>query len=96
VDVGQTPGEALTSLDGRSCYLTNRGRTALDRPLVTDGSADSVSVVDYRSGRVRTVKAGKHPQSEATAMVSDATLRAGGFLRSTQRNRRSPDRTEIP
>jgi DNA-binding beta-propeller fold protein YncE len=81
VDVGQAPGEALTSLDGRSCYLTNRGPTALDRPLITNGSADSVSVVDYRTGRVRTVKVGKHPQSEATAMVSDATLRAGGFLR---------------
>jgi DNA-binding beta-propeller fold protein YncE len=81
VDVGQAPGEALTSLDGHSCYLTNRGPTALNRRLVTDGSGDSVSVVDYRTGRVRTVKVGKHPQSEATAMVSDATLRAGAFLK---------------
>jgi DNA-binding beta-propeller fold protein YncE len=80
VDVGQAPGEALTSLDGRYCYLTNRGPTALSRPRVTDGSGDSVSVVDYRTGHVRTVKVGVHPQSEATARVSDKTLRAGGFL----------------
>jgi DNA-binding beta-propeller fold protein YncE len=81
IKVGQAPGEALTSLDGRSCYLANRGPTALHRRLVTDGSGDSVSVVDYRTGHVRTVQVGKHPQSEATAMVSDATLRAGRFLR---------------
>ena len=80
VGVGEAPGEALTSLDGRSCYVTDRGPTALSRPLVTDGSGDTVSVVDYRTGRVRTVQAGKHPQSEATAIVSDTTLRAGGFL----------------
>jgi DNA-binding beta-propeller fold protein YncE len=81
VSVGQAPGEALTSLDGRHCYLTNRGPTALNRARVTDGSGDSLSVVDYRTGSVRTVKVGKHPQSEATAMVSDETLRAGAFLK---------------
>jgi DNA-binding beta-propeller fold protein YncE len=81
VSVGQSPGEALSSLDGRYCYLTNRGPTALNRPKVTDGSGDSVSVVDYRTGSVRTVKVGKHPQSETTAMVAESTLRAGGFVK---------------
>jgi DNA-binding beta-propeller fold protein YncE len=81
VNVGQAPGEALTSLNGRYCYLTNRGPTALSRPRVTDGSGDSVSEVDYRTGSVRTVNVGVHPQSEATARVSDKTLRAGGFLK---------------
>jgi DNA-binding beta-propeller fold protein YncE len=81
IDVGQSPGEALTSLDGRSCYLTNRGPTGLNRPAVTDGSGDSVSVINYRTGTVRIIRVGIHPQAETTAMVSDATLRAGGFLK---------------
>jgi DNA-binding beta-propeller fold protein YncE len=89
VNVGEAPGEALTSLDGRYCYLTNRGPTGLRRPRVTDGSGDSVSVVDYRSGHVRTVKVGAHPQSEATAMVSKKTLRAGGFVSHGERSRAS-------
>lgn len=87
VKVGQAPGEALTSLDGRFCYLTNRGPTALRRRLITNGSGDSVSVVDYRSGRVHTIRVGEHPQCEATAMVPDATLRAGGFLRGSRGHR---------
>jgi DNA-binding beta-propeller fold protein YncE len=81
IKVGEAPGEALTSLDGRSCYVTNRGPTGIDPPAVPASICDSVSVVDYRTGRVRTVKVGRHPQAETTAMVPAAILRAGGFLR---------------
>jgi DNA-binding beta-propeller fold protein YncE len=81
IKVGEAPGEALTSLHGRSCYVTNRGPTGIDPPAVPASIGDSVSVIDYRTGRVRTVKVGRHPQAETTAMVPNAILRAGGFLR---------------
>ena len=81
IEVGELPGEALTSLDPRSCYVTNRGPTGIDPPAVPASVGDSVSVIDYRTGRVRTVKVGRHPQAETTAMVPGAILRAGGFLR---------------
>lgn len=81
IHVGEAPGEALTSLDGRSCYVTNRGPTGIDPPAVSRSVGDSVSVIDYRTGRVRTVRAGRHPQAEATATVPNAILRAGGFCR---------------
>lgn len=81
ISVGEAPGEALTSLDGRSCYVTDRGPTGIDPPAVRASSGDSVSVIDYGTGRARTVKVGRHPQAETTAMVPDATLRAGGFVR---------------
>ena len=81
IKVGQFPGEALTSLDGRSCYVSNRGPTGLNPPAVAPSKGDSVSVIDYRTGTVRTVRVGRHPQAETTAMIPDATLRAGGFLK---------------
>jgi DNA-binding beta-propeller fold protein YncE len=81
IKVGDAPGEALTSLDGRSCYVTNRGPTGINPPAVPPSIGDSVSVINYRTRRVRTVKAGRHPQAETTAIVSDAILRAGGFLK---------------
>jgi DNA-binding beta-propeller fold protein YncE len=80
VKVGEAPGEALTSLDGRSCYVTNRGPTGIDPPPVPASVGDSVSVIDYPSGRVRTVRVGRHPQAETTAVVPNAILRAGHFL----------------
>ena len=80
IHVGQAPGEALTSLDGRDCYVTNRGPTGLDPAPVPKSQGDSVSVIDYRTGRVRTIAVGRHPQSEATARAPAAVLRRGGFL----------------
>ena len=81
VPVGQAPGEALASLDGRFCFVTNRGPSGLNRPAVKDGTGDSVSVIDLATGReARRLKVGKHPQSETTATIPDAVLRAGGFI----------------
>jgi DNA-binding beta-propeller fold protein YncE len=82
INVGEAPGEALTSLDGRFCYVTNRGPTGLNPPVVPPSAGDSVSVIDYRTGSLRTIRVGRHPQAESTAMVPDAVLRAGGFVRS--------------
>jgi len=80
IHVGQAPGEALTSLDGRDCYVANRGPTGLDPAPVPKSQGDSVSVIDYRTGRVRTIAVGRHPQSEATAKIPAAVLHRGGFL----------------
>jgi DNA-binding beta-propeller fold protein YncE len=80
IHVGQAPGEALTSLDGRYCFVTDRGPTGLDPAPVPKSQGDSVSVIDYRTGRVRTIAVGRHPQSEATAKIPAAVLRRGGFL----------------
>jgi hypothetical protein len=48
---------------------------------VAPSRGDSVSVIDYRTGAVRTVRVGRHPQAETTAVIPDATLREGGFLK---------------
>lgn len=80
IHVGQAPGEALTSLDGRDCYVSNRGPTGLDPAPVPKSQGDSVSVIDYHTGRVRTIAVGRHPQSEATARIPSGVLRRGGFL----------------
>jgi hypothetical protein len=49
-------------------------------PHVTNG--DDVSVISYRTGKlVRRITVGRHPQAETLAVIPDATLRAGGFLK---------------
>ena len=80
VPVGQAPAEALTSSDRESCFVTSRGPTGMHVPHVTDG--DEVSVLSYRTGRlVRRIRVGRHPQAETLAVIPDATLHAGGFLK---------------
>ena len=81
INVGERPGEALTSLDGTYCFVTNRGPTGLDPPNVAVAAGDSVSAIDYQTGAVRTIAVGRHPQAETTALIPTAVLRAGGFLR---------------
>jgi DNA-binding beta-propeller fold protein YncE len=78
VPVGQAPAEALTSSNREFCFVTSRGPTGMHVPHVTNG--DDVSVISYRTGKlVRRIRVGRHPQAEALAVISDATLRAGGF-----------------
>ena len=81
--VGRAPGEALTGPGGNLlCFLTNRGPTALDRARITDGSGDSLSAIDYKTGHeVARIKLGIHPQCETLATIPDAVLRAGRFMR---------------
>jgi DNA-binding beta-propeller fold protein YncE len=82
IPVGQAPGEAITSLDGRYCFVTVRGPTGLNRKPVTNGTGDTVSVISYtRREEVKRIRVDAHPQSETTSVVPDAALRAGRFLR---------------
>lgn len=71
IPVGDQPAEAETSLDGRYCFVANRGP-----------KSNSLSVISYAKGReVKRVKLGKHPQEEVEGAVPDAGLRLAGFLR---------------
>jgi YVTN family beta-propeller protein len=64
VPTGSQPAEAITSLDGRYCFLTDRGP-----------SADSVSVVSYAQRKeVARIPVGQHPQEEELAIVPDSVL----------------------
>jgi DNA-binding beta-propeller fold protein YncE len=80
VPVGQTPAEALTSSNREFCFVTSRGPTGMHVHHVTNG--DDVSVISYATGKlVRRISVGRHPQAETLAAISNATLRAGGFLK---------------
>jgi DNA-binding beta-propeller fold protein YncE len=80
VPVGLAPAEALTSSDREFCLVTSRGPTGMHVPHVTNG--DEVSVISYRTGKlVRRIEVGRHPQAETLAVIPDATLRVGGFLK---------------
>jgi DNA-binding beta-propeller fold protein YncE len=77
IPVGDQPAEAETSLDGRYCFVANRGP-----------SSNSVSVISYTKRReIKRIRLGKHPQEEAEANVADKLLRAGGFLRRPSHSR---------
>ncbi len=92
IPVPQGPGEALTSLDGRYCFVTSRGPTALTRRRVTIGAGDSLSIISYaKEKEIKRVRVGKHPQAETTGRITDATLKAGGFL-TNQRDRHRSSR----
>ncbi len=81
VTVGQAPAEAITGPGGKLCFLANRGPTALHRARITNGTGDSVSAIDYKTGRVvARIHVGTHPQCEIIATIPDAVLRAGRFL----------------
>jgi DNA-binding beta-propeller fold protein YncE len=78
--VGQAPAEALTSSNREFCFVTSRGPTGMHVRHVTNG--DDVSVISYRTGKLlRRIAVGRHPQAETLAVIPDATLRAGGFLK---------------
>ncbi len=80
VRVGQAPAEALTSSNREFCFVTSRGPTGMHVPHVSNG--DDVSVISYRTGKlVQRITVGRHPQAETLAVIPDATLRAGGFLK---------------
>ena len=71
VPVGDQPADAETSLDGRYCFVTDRGP-----------ASNSLSVISYRRRReVRRLRMGKHPQEEQEAVVPDRVLRRAGLLR---------------
>ena len=75
IPVGDQPAEAETSLDGRYCFVANRGP-----------GSNSVSVISYAKRReIRRIRVGKHPQEETEGFVSDSVLRRGGFLRKRHR-----------
>jgi DNA-binding beta-propeller fold protein YncE len=77
IPVGDQPAEAETSLDGRYCFVANRGP-----------GSNSVSVISYAKRReVKRIRVGKHPQEETEGFVAESVLRAGGFLRSSRRHR---------
>ncbi|MBV9212159.1 MAG: hypothetical protein JOZ25_00755 [Actinobacteria bacterium] len=70
IPVGDQPAEAETSLDGRYCFVANRGP-----------ASNSLSVISYAKRReVKRVRLGKHPQEEVEGRVPDGVLRAAGFL----------------
>lgn len=72
IPVGSQPAEAETSIDGRYCFVTNRG---------PGEGADTVSVISYADRReVARVPVGRHPMEEQEAIVPLAVLRAGGYL----------------
>ncbi|MCW3028888.1 MAG: hypothetical protein JWN81_2099, partial [Solirubrobacterales bacterium] len=70
IPVGQDPGWAVNSPDGRYCFVSSRA----------DPGANSVAVVSYATQSVvATLPTGHHPQTEITATVPDSVLEAGGF-----------------
>jgi YVTN family beta-propeller protein len=75
VPVGDQPAEAETSLDGRYCFVANRG---------PGPHANTVSVISYaKRAEVARIPTGAHPQEEAEALVPDDALVAGGYLHET-------------
>jgi DNA-binding beta-propeller fold protein YncE len=82
IPVGATPAEALTSLDGRYCYVISRGPTGLNRAHVRGLDGDTLSVISYAHPReLARVRVGIHPQAEAEVPIPETVLRAGGFLK---------------
>jgi hypothetical protein len=74
IPVGTQPAEAETSLDGRYCFVTNRGPGA---------GADTVSVISYAQRReVARIPVGQHPMEEQEALIPDTVLRAAAYLHS--------------
>ena len=81
IPVGDQPAEAETSLDGRYCFVADRGP-----------ASNSLSVISYAKRReIKRVRLGKHPQEEIEARVPDSALREGGFLH--RRHRHTHSRT---
>jgi DNA-binding beta-propeller fold protein YncE len=65
VKVGDQPAEAETSLDGKLCFVTDRGP-----------ASNALSVISFAKRReIKRLKLGKRPQEEAVARVPEAVLR---------------------
>lgn len=59
IPIGDQPAEAVTSIDGRYCFLADRGP-----------ASNSVSVVSYKRQReVARIPVGQHPQEEELATI---------------------------
>jgi YVTN family beta-propeller protein len=69
ISVGQEPAYAVTSPDGRYCFVSSRGATA-----------NTVSVISYGAqAEVTRIPTGLHPQVELATPVPMGVLAAGGF-----------------
>ena len=69
IPVGQEPAYAVTSPDGRYCFVSSRGATA-----------NTVSVISYSDQvEVARIPTGTHPQVELAVPVPSDVLAAGGF-----------------
>jgi DNA-binding beta-propeller fold protein YncE len=65
IEVGDQPADAETSLDGRLCFVTDRGP-----------GSNALSVISFAKRReIRRLRMGRHPQEEAVADVPEAALR---------------------
>jgi YVTN family beta-propeller protein len=63
IPTGAQPAEAVTSLDGRYCFVADRG------------TSNSVSVISYaQRSEVARIPVGQHPQEEAVARVPVSAL----------------------
>jgi DNA-binding beta-propeller fold protein YncE len=66
VKVGDQPADAETSIDGKLCFVTDRGP-----------ASNALSVISFAKRReVRRLHMGKHPQEVVVAKVPEAVLRA--------------------
>lgn len=72
VAVGDQPADALTSLDGGYCFVTNRG---------PGPGGNSVSVISYsaRAEVARIATGGNGSQEQTEAIIPDTVLRAAGM-----------------
>ncbi len=68
IPVGQEPAYAVTSVDGRYCFVSSRGATA-----------NTVSVIDYATrSELARIPTGNHPQVELAATIPGDVL--GGIV----------------
>ena len=81
IPVAPAPGEAVTSTDGRRCFVADRGpdRAAPRARRPARGRRRLGDLLRRGGGRSAGVRAGVHPQSEAVGRVPRAVLRAGRF-----------------
>jgi DNA-binding beta-propeller fold protein YncE len=71
IPVGDQPADVITSADGRSCFVSNRG---------TGAGGNTLSVISYRSRReVARLAMGQGAQELTQADIPDQVLSAAGF-----------------
>ncbi|MDX6641400.1 MAG: hypothetical protein QOF12_2411 [Solirubrobacteraceae bacterium] len=74
IKVGDQPADAETSLDGKLCFVTDRGP-----------ASNALSVISFaRRREIRRLRMGKHPQEEAVANVPEAALRSAHLIKQRQ------------
>jgi YVTN family beta-propeller protein len=85
IPVGDQPAEAVTSIDGRYCFVADRGP-----------ASNSVSVISYRQRReIARIPVGQHPQEEEVAaipagLVPPPPARERGHIRERRARRYNP------